>query len=188
MTALDVFALPAIPWKNGGGVTRTITASPPRSDFDSFDWRVSIAEVASSGDFSRFPGVDRNILLLDGAGMMLHGNDGRVIPLTTPFEPFSFQGEEAFRSQLLDGPSRDFNVMTRRGRACADVKIHRSAFRSDESDAAVFFCPRGAYCVEDGQPLLSGWALLAEHAEIAFVPQTPEAVMIAVEIKILENS
>src|SRR5580658_10488529 len=101
MTPMDVSALPSSPWKNGGGATRTIAVSPPGAGFDDFDWRVSIADVASSGEFSRFPGIDRTILLLDGAGMTLHLEDGQVLPLTAPFQPQEFSGDQVVRSALV---------------------------------------------------------------------------------------
>jgi environmental stress-induced protein Ves len=181
MTAIDVYALPASPWKNGGGATRTLAVCPPAAGLDDFDWRVSLAEVASSGEFSRFPGVDRTILLLDGAGMTLH-IDSRVVALTAPFEPYRFSGNDGVRSQLVNGPARDFNVMTRRGRARAEVNVRRSDFRWQiGADASIFFCARGVYGI-DGAELHAGWALRADRAaaEMCFTPQTPDAVMIAV--------
>ena len=36
---------PSRPWKNGGGTTRDIIASPPCASFDDFDWRLSLAQV-----------------------------------------------------------------------------------------------------------------------------------------------
>jgi environmental stress-induced protein Ves len=33
----------AMPWKNGGGVTREVSAYPPGADMDSFEWRISLA-------------------------------------------------------------------------------------------------------------------------------------------------
>lgn len=48
--------LVASPWKNGGGVTREIAAQPPGASLDGFAWRVSVADVAQPGPFSRFPG------------------------------------------------------------------------------------------------------------------------------------
>jgi environmental stress-induced protein Ves len=51
--------LKAVPWKNGGGATREIAASPPGAAFDAFDWRVSVAEVSVAGAFSMFEGIDR---------------------------------------------------------------------------------------------------------------------------------
>ena len=61
----DRHSLPATPWKNGGGLTREIVCMPHGGGLDSFDWRVSIAHIASNGPFSTFPGVDRVITLLE---------------------------------------------------------------------------------------------------------------------------
>jgi environmental stress-induced protein Ves len=183
MNRFDVTALPPSPWKNGSGTTRTIAISPPGADFETFDWRISIAEVASAARFSPFPGVDRTILLLDGAGLILQ-IDGRVVPLTTLFEPYKFSGDEAVRYRLVNGSTRDFNVMTRRGRAEAEVQIWRSEFQSPvTADAAVFYCARGA-CRIDAAQLDRGWALCVDRPgpEIQFAPQTPDAVLIAVLI------
>ncbi|MFN9927385.1 MAG: HutD family protein, partial [Phenylobacterium sp.] len=49
----------AVPWKNGGGITRELAVWPPGASFDDFVWRVSMAEVHQDGPFSSFPGVDR---------------------------------------------------------------------------------------------------------------------------------
>jgi len=178
--AINVSALPASPWKNGGGTTRTIAVSPPDASLDDFDWRISIAEVVSSGDFSRFPGIDRTILLLDGAGMMLHINHDGILPITALFEPYTFSGDDVARAELVNGSTRDFNVMTRRGRAHAEVTVWQSDFRV--KDAAVLFCARGAYRIDGGESLCAGWALHVDRpsSEIRFTTQTPDAVMIAV--------
>jgi len=187
MAPIQVSALPASPWKNGGGSTRTIAVFPPEAGFDDFDWRVSIADVASSGEFSRFPGVDRTILLLDGEGMLLHF-DGGSVALTTLHEPLPFSGDDLVRSELINGSTRDFNVMTRRGRAKADVKVVQSEVQL-AADAAVFFCPRGAFRSASAD-LEAGWAFLVDRPEqeISFKPQTADAVMIAVLIKTLGDS
>src|ERR1700733_10660545 len=180
MTPIHIDALPASPWKNGSGLTRTIAVSPPGAGLDDFDWRVSIAEVASPAKFSHFPGVDRTILLMDGAGMILQTNDG-VVPLTEPFVPYAFSGDDIVLYRLVNGATHDFNVMTRRGRARADVKVWRSESRHQvTADSAVFFCPRGT-CHVDGMELGSGWALRLDRpaSEINFVPQTPDSVIIA---------
>jgi hypothetical protein len=175
---IEVAALPAFPWKNGGGATRTLAIFPPDAGFDDFEWRISIADVTSSADFSLFPGVDRIILLLDGAGMNLHTENGGLFPLATLFEPHKFSGEDRIRSELLDGPTRDFNVMTRRGRAHADVEIFRSKFEVS-ADHALFYCALGAF--RSGEiDLMAGWALLSDKRSICFVPQTTDALMIAV--------
>src|SRR5690606_15272177 len=72
MNILIPFAgLSALPWKNGGGSTTTIAVGPPEAGFDDFDWRVSLATISEDGPFSRFPGVDRTLALVDGHGMTL---------------------------------------------------------------------------------------------------------------------
>jgi uncharacterized protein len=189
MTPIDVSALPALSWKNGGGITRNLAISPPGADFETFDWRVSIAEVVSSAEFSPFPGVDRTILLLDGAGMTLDLNQ-HAVPLTTPFDPLSFSGDDVVRYRLVNGATRDFNVMTRRGRAQAAVSVRRTESQiAINADAAVFYCARGA-CHIDTHQLQAGWALRIDRpgTEINFVPQSPDAVLIAVLITQLEPS
>src|SRR5580704_3578190 len=123
MQLIEASALPAVPWKNGGGTTRTVAVSPEGAGFDDFMWRVSIAEVRQSGGFSLFPDVDRTIVLLDGAGMVLQGSDGSAYALTTPFVPHSMRGEDPVEARLVNGPTHDFNVMARRGHAQATVKI-----------------------------------------------------------------
>ena len=56
----------AVPWKNGGGLTREVAAHPPQSDLGNFDWRVSLAEVRRGGPFSSFPGIDRHMAVISG--------------------------------------------------------------------------------------------------------------------------
>ena len=50
---------PVTPWKNGGGLTREVAAFPANASMADFDWRISIADVAAAGPFSRFENVDR---------------------------------------------------------------------------------------------------------------------------------
>ena len=70
----------SMPWKNGAGRTTEIAVHPPGAALDTFAWRVSIADVERDGPFSRFPGIDRTIVLLEGAGMRLRSgrSDTRV--------------------------------------------------------------------------------------------------------------
>lgn len=118
----------ATPWKNGGGVTREIVCQPPGAGMDAFDWRVSIAHIASDGPFSRFERVDRVITLLEGAGVRLRSSDAAFDHrLDRPWTPFAFPGEAPVQGDLIAGDCHDFNVMTRRGRCRARVVVHREA-------------------------------------------------------------
>lgn len=119
-------ALPAAPWKNGGGTTQEVVCWPPGASIDSFAWRISIAQIARSGPFSAFAGVDRVITLLGGDGVHLQAADASVDHwLQHCLQPFAFSGDVALDCQLLGGASQDLNVMTRRGRVQAQVTIHR---------------------------------------------------------------
>jgi len=112
----DRATLTATPWKNGGGVTREIVCQPPGAGMDSFEWRVSIANIARPGPFSAFPGVDRQIMLLEGDGVQLQAAAGQwQHALTQRWEPFAFAGEEPVDCRMLGGVSTDFNLMLRRG-------------------------------------------------------------------------
>ena len=37
-----------VPWKNGGGTTAEVAAFPEGSTFETFGWRISMADVAST--------------------------------------------------------------------------------------------------------------------------------------------
>ena len=127
MRAFDIAAIAATPWKNGGGSTREIACWPPGAGLDDFGWRVSIATIAAPGPFSVFPGVDRSIMLLDGAGVRLVSADGKVDHrLDAAHVPFAFDGAAEVDCRVIDGPTTDFNVMTRRGRFAADVDVLHS--------------------------------------------------------------
>lgn len=112
------------PWKNGGGVTSEVAAHPGGARTGDFVWRVSLADVAQSGPFSVFEGVDRIITVVDGPGMTLTV-DGAPHAMTAPYEPFAFAGDSDTQCELLGGPIVCFNVMVRRADASARVRIVR---------------------------------------------------------------
>ena len=122
-------SLPSMPWKNGGGTTREVLKFPLSATIDTFDWRISLATVATSGPFSLFPEVDRTMIVTAGQGVVLDDKERRVA-LRRSDEPFSFSGESPYRASLIDGPIADLNVMTRRTRYSHLVRRHRAAGRS----------------------------------------------------------
>ncbi|MFZ2235133.1 MAG: HutD family protein [Dokdonella sp.] len=100
-------------WKNGGGWTTELGIEPATADLnDEFDWRVSIAEIEEDGPFSLFPGVERDLFLLEGAGMVLDIDDVEQ-RLDQPLQRVHFSGDANVECRLIDGPTRDFNVMVR---------------------------------------------------------------------------
>ena len=124
----DLQTLPAMAWKNGGGVTREIVREPAGSSLDDFDWRVSVADIAAAGPFSRFVGIDRHLLLLEGDGVNLTSAEvGLDVNLLADDTVLAFSGDVDMNSQLLGGTVRDFNVMTKRGMWQAQVNVWTEA-------------------------------------------------------------
>lgn len=104
---IRIASIPAEPWRNGGGVTRTIATCDGQ-------WRISMAEIDCDGPYSRFDGLTRVSLVLRGAGIVLHSGSG-VVKLK-PFEAVEYDGAVAWQAKLIDGPVRVLNVMSANGR------------------------------------------------------------------------
>lgn len=139
------------PWKNGLGSTREIAVQPSSTGSDDILWRVSIAEVDSAAPFSCFPGIDRQIVLLDGNGFTMTLDDGRTHALTTPFAPFAFAGESRVAVALVDGPTRDFNLMVRRTQARGDVQAwQRPGEQLPDPSTVLIYCARGVIETAEG--------------------------------------
>jgi len=114
------------PWKNGMGRTRELAVHPAGAALSDFDWRVSVAEVDSAAPFSAFPGVDRQIALLEGAGFVMRFADGSEHRLDELRTPFAFAGEASVDVTLIEGATRDFNLMLRRGVADGRIETWRA--------------------------------------------------------------
>ncbi|MGA4323330.1 HutD family protein [Ectopseudomonas hydrolytica] len=113
-TLLDLATARVMPWKNGGGETLELAIAPAGAGLEDFAWRISCARVASSGPFSRFPGVDRSLALLAGESLTLQRAGAGSQRLRPGEAPLAFTGEESICAALDAGPVRDFNLMTRR--------------------------------------------------------------------------
>jgi uncharacterized protein len=109
----------AAPWKNGAGTTREVALEAAADG--GWRWRVSIADVATDGPFSVFPGIDRILTLIEPAGVRLTvgGTEHDLAYL----EPFSFPGDAATSARLVAGPTRDLNVMTSHATTRATVDV-----------------------------------------------------------------
>src|SRR6476620_11735259 len=98
-------------WRNGAGWTREIIAVPAEG---AWQWRLSIAEIEQDAPFSRFEGIEREIVLISGNGVRLRFDDGDVHALEPPHGRLRFAGERAVHGELIDGATQDFNLMWRR--------------------------------------------------------------------------
>lgn len=94
-------------WKNNGGWTRELLAWPHPAQWT---LRISVADIEADGPFSAFEGVQRWFAVLSGHGVRLYDYE-----LHPGSEILSFDGALAPDCELVDGPTRDFNLMHRRG-------------------------------------------------------------------------
>lgn len=132
IVSFQLSSLPVTPWKNGGGETREIVSVP--SPDAPFLWRASIATLQSDGPFSPFPGVDRVITLIDGSSLWLRGGD--IAHHLHLWEPWAFAGEWPLASEGISQPGLDFNIMTQRSRATAQVSVVSAAQRPGAAGVA----------------------------------------------------
>lgn len=147
MDYFDIRKMPVTLWKNGAGETRELCCIPPATR--DFSWRASIASIAGSGEFSAFPGVDRVVTLLEGGEVTLDGGTAFRHTLKR-CQPFRFSGEQAVRLQLTEGVmSMDLNIMTRRDRCQASVRVADRTFTTFGARGGVVFVLSGAWQLGD---------------------------------------
>ncbi|WP_336166820.1 HutD/Ves family protein [Acinetobacter sp. 161(2023)] len=115
-------------WKNGAGFTLEIARSQGEADFE---WRISMADVTTSGPFSLFSNKQRIISVLDGKGMVLHVDDLLAKKLNQG-DIFVFHGESLVQSELIDGAIRDLNLIY------DPAKFHARFQRIDGTEAQTF--------------------------------------------------
>lgn len=106
-------------WQNGRGWTREIL----RGAGERWAWRCSVAEIDQDGAFSLFPGRRRLMVLLQGEGLELQGQDP-PISLSPPHGQAVYAGDLALSARLRDGPCRALNLIWDPSR-CEALVLHR---------------------------------------------------------------
>jgi len=102
----------SLPWKNGYGVTDEVFIRPAGASRDAFDLRVSSAPIVGSDKFSGYPGVDRWITVIEGAGLNLDFGDHSAS--LRPFKPYRFDSSLMPVGRPMDSAVRVVNVMAAR--------------------------------------------------------------------------
>jgi uncharacterized protein len=178
-------------WKNGGGQARELAAYPSDSGYDDFRWRVSIADIECDGPFSDYPGIDRTIVLLDGAGMLLRsGPIGTLLhTLDEKYKPFDFVGEEKIEATLIDGAALDFNLLVRRHFARGSVAVWNGPASFDVPNATrLIFVAKGEVALNDASAakiaLRGGDAVRLREREYR-IQLSSQAIVLAVSVEIL---
>ena len=171
MRLLEKTSFKLMPWKNGGGETIEIMTFPEEANLTGFEWRISMAHVASDGPFSNFPDIDRHLAVLEGNGMTLSVGGAPVCTLNADSPAYAFAGDILTDAVLSNGPIKDLNVMVRRGfwqaaLTCHDLKATHSIQMT--STLAVFLVQQGTvHCAANHTRLtaLCGDAILMQQQE-----------------------
>lgn len=134
VNVVEVSRVAPQPWKNGGGVTYPLLCWPHHSDW----WiRASVANIDRDGPFSVFPNVTRFIVTLSGKGVRL--SDPLNVDLTADTGVYQWPGEIAPHGALIDGATRDLNLMIDNRRARGEL----CSVPSGEGSSAFFLSALG---------------------------------------------
>ena len=173
-----------MPWRNGGGETTEIAVSPDGAGLADFDWRVSMAKVAGDGPFSAFPGIDRTLAILEGAGIVLSVEGAEPKQLTLETIPHAFPADRATSATLIGGTVLDFNVMSRRGKIGHRVERLNAEKDSPAGSTRLILCGQGNLGITiDGkiERLDKHDAALLEETENALLTPGPDSQFYLVE-------
>ena len=123
----------AMPWANGLGTSYEV-ASDRNADGE-WTWRVAIAPVVEDGPFSSLSGVDRELVVIEGNGMVLDV-DGKSLKCM-PSQVVRFSGDSTTFARLVDGPVVDLGLMTVRGSIAGSMVVITDAGEEFASDVLV---------------------------------------------------
>jgi hypothetical protein len=142
------------PWRNGAGWTRTVCSHAVDGRLW---WRVSVADIAAAGAFSRFEGMDRTAVMVCGARLCL-SHAGHRLALDGPGSVLQFPGEWALQCGAPAQPTRLLNIMVRRGSVESRVLVVQDASTLPSGGAQVALVLRGQFDLElpDGDRLMLG--------------------------------
>ena len=147
----------ARPWRNGGGQTRELLVWPSASDWSV---RISVAHIDTDGPFSAYPDVERWFAVVAGAGVDL-AIDGKTHHRNASSPPLRFDGGANIDCRLLNGPTRDLNLMVGRGTGIMQSVVSGRAWSPDATQCGLFAAAAG-YCIvgDHDEVALPGESLL----------------------------
>lgn len=110
----------AVPWRNGKGVQYEVTADGPLPD--GWSWRLSTADLSTDVPFSDFSGVSREFCVAIGNGVDL-SIDG-ISTRCGPGSIMRFDGGSKVHASIIDGPTKDINLMVKHGSPGKHLSTH----------------------------------------------------------------
>ena len=150
-------AVPATLWRNGGGSTRELLTRPSNADWR---LRISLADIERDGPFSNFPGTQRWFAVVAGAGVRLRFASSEHI-VTADSAALRFDGAAAPECELLDGSTRDLNLMLREGSAALQRVQPEATWDDAFAERGLFtLCAGDLHSEADGITTLAPFTLV----------------------------
>lgn len=118
LNVLRCDAVTPTPWRNGAGFSRDLYQWPAGADWHV---RISVADIDVDSPFSVYADADRWFAVVEGAGVRLRLPDG-LHEVVADGPALHFRGEDAPACELIGGPTRDLNLMCRRGKGHAVMR------------------------------------------------------------------
>jgi uncharacterized protein len=183
MKTLSPADFKTMPWVNGLGSTTEIFKQPSPTT-NKFLWRVSLANVPTSGPFSVFDGYERIIAVASGGGMTLRVAGCDPATLRSGDDAYRFSGAAATDCELLAGPIRDFNLIFDPGFIRGDVVVlsasGRRTFESARGQTTLVYVFEGSVEMS-GDVLAAGFAGMVEGDVVGIELRDGLAFVVAVE-------
>lgn len=157
-TLIDALSVAPQAWLNGAGTTRVLLTWP---EGDDWRLRISLAHVDQDAEFSQLPGIERWFGVVDGAGVELKFGDGTQgmaagsHKLKPGDPPLCFDGASRVACRLLDGPTRDLNLMLRGSIGAMHLVLEGQAWTPPPHAACGLFSAVAGQCDGVTVPALS---------------------------------
>jgi uncharacterized protein len=127
-------------WRNGGGETRELLTWP-RADA-AWQMRISLADIKSNGPFSAFQNVERWFAVVEGGGVRLRfANEENL--MTSASVPLCFDGGAPPDCEMINGTTRDLNLMIRNGSGKMQIALDRLTWRTAAAQCGLFTAAAG---------------------------------------------
>ncbi|MFA5775660.1 MAG: HutD family protein, partial [Ilumatobacteraceae bacterium] len=133
------------PWRNGLGVQYEVTADGPLPD--GWTWRLSTADLNQDVPFSIYEGVTREFCVAIGGGVFLT-IDG-VEHRCGPHSITTFDGGLTVQASIIDGPTKDINLMVKHGSPQMHMSIHNAGESLQGVEALVALSGGATLIVDD---------------------------------------
>ena len=167
-------------WPNGLGLSWDIAAAPDNAGAQDFEWRVALARIDSSVDFSHYPNVDRIFTLIEGKGLVLVFDDRKVLEVDKNFVPQEFPGDVKTACKMNNGPCRALNLFVRRGTWKTSVRVLNAHddINIVSAQTSLVFALQGSFKLAAGGILNCGDTLHLSQGDSADLkPQSKEALL-----------